>query len=298
MRFIWALLLTICCWSTTCTVRAEPTHYKVHAQAVTSQPGVRFYTDLLELILNASRKPNEVIEFEYSDRQLSQARWIAEVQHSGQNEVAWTITNKEREQMLRPIRVPIVKDLLGMRVLVIRKEDDAKFAAIATADELKKLVAGQGIGWPDTQILQYNGFPVVLGKDKETLYQMLLAKRFDYFPRGVSELAADDEWLKKNGLVVAPNWMLVYPNPMYFFVARDNDELAERLERGWSIILRNGVFEKYFRGQPRIKRAFDELRQPRAQILQLVNPGLPEETPLNDKRFTTDIKEIQRAAKN
>lgn len=272
----------------------EPKHYVVHAQAVTGQPGVNYYTDLLELILNASRQPNEIIDFEYSDHQYSQARWMAEIQQSSLNQVMWTVTDREREALLRPIRVPISKGLLGVRLLVIRKEDAQTFAAITSPEQLKVLVAGQGINWPDTKILTQNGFAVTQAKDKDILYRMLVAKRFDYFPRGAVELEHDLQFINSHNLMIDPHWVLVYPNPMYFFVNKNNEELARRLERGWELILHNGQYEKFLKLQPRIQSALAELKKHRRNVVHLRNRDLPVETPLQISSYWLDVNELQK----
>lgn len=276
------------------SVAAEPSRYEVHAQAVIDQPGANYYTSLLEMILNASRKPGETIDYIYTDRQYSQARWLAELQQSPLNQVMWTVTNRERETLLRPIRVPISKGLLGVRLLIIRKEDQATFAAIKSPDQLKSLMAGQGINWPDAKILMSNGFSVTQAKDKNVLFRMLVAKRFDYFPRGVVELEQDKAFMEEHNLMVDPHWLLVYSNPMYFFVNKNNEELAQRLEKGWQIIYQNGQHDKYFFAQPRIQTGLAELKKHRRKIIYLANPDLPSETPLDNKTYWLDVNNLQK----
>lgn len=262
--------------------------YRVQVEALVVDRGGDYYANLLSLILNASKAPDEEIEFVFSDRQFSQARWIAEVQLQPGNHVMWTMSNQEREQLLRPIRVPIFKGLLGKRVLVIRAEDRQKFVSVTTEKELKKWVAGQGAHWPDTDILQTNGFRVTEGGNRESLYKMLAAKRFDFFPRGVAEIATEKDLIEANKMMVEPRLLLSYPAPMYFFVNRRNAELAERLERGWAIIIANGTFDDFFYHHPRVKAAMAELKRHKHYVIKLDNPYLPPETPLLDKRYWID----------
>jgi hypothetical protein len=269
----------------------ELTHYSVAVRAVSPERTGDYYAALLKMILNASKSPKEIIDFDYSDRQFSQARWIVEVQSGQINEVMWTATSKEREQLLRPIRVPIFKGLLGKRILVIRPQDQPKFAQVRNKQDLKKFVAGMGVNWPDADVLLANGFPVTLGGGKDNLYKMLKANRFDYFARGVTEIASETRFLADNSLVIENHLLVTYQMPIYFFVSKKNEELAQRLENGWKIILKNGEFEKFFINHPRIKAAVDELKKQKRTIIHLDNPYLPDETPLSNPEYWFDVSQ-------
>ena len=284
--------LVACCCATL-LLAASPAlaverNYVVEVQALVPGRGGDYYADLLALILNASKAPDEHIEFRFSDHQFAQARWIAEVQRQSGNQVMWTMADKEREKLLRPIRVPVFKGLLGRRVLVIHKEDAQKFAAISTAAQLKKLVAGQGSHWPDTDILLANGFRVAESGNKDSLYKMLGAHRFDFFPRGIAEIATEKDLIEANHLMVEPGLLLSYPAPMYFFVNKNNSELAERLERGWAMIIANGEFDRFFYSHPRVLAAMQQLKAHKHRVIRLDNPDLSQETPLGDARYWID----------
>jgi len=268
---------------------AETSTYLVEVRAVSPERTGEYYVILLNMILAASKKPNEVIDLRLSDRQFTQARWIAEVQTGRYNEVMWTTTSKEREQLLHAIRVPIFRGLLGRRFLVIRRQDEAIFAQINTKQDLATVIAGQGAHWSDADILEANGLLVTSGSGKETLYRMLKAGRFDYFPRGVIEIASETNFLQENDLIVEKHLMLSYTMPIYFFVNKDNVELTERLERGWRIILKNGEFDKFFFNHPRIKTAIAELKKYKRNIIQLDNPFLPDDLPLDHPEYWLDV---------
>ncbi len=271
--FAWLLILLFA-FNCTCTQAAQQRQYAVDVHTLISTQGGNYYVSLLTMILEASKAPDEEIILHIADHQFSQARWIAEVQRSSGNHVMWTITDREREALLRPIRVPIFKGLEGKRMLVIRKEDQAKFSAIASARDLRGLVAGQGAHWPDMDILKANGFGVMEGVNRDNLYKMLAARRFDYFPRGVTEIDSESSLIAEYGLIVEPSLVLSYPAAMYFFVSKNNTELAQRLEKGWDIILRNGEFDKFFYSHPRIKTALAKMKDQK-HIIEMENPYLP-----------------------
>jgi len=269
-------LILFCCIIN--AAEAEPRIYFVDVQV--DRPGKEgnYYVELLTLILNASKSPEERIEFRFSGDQLSQARWVAEVVQDKGNNVLWTMNSKDRERNLHMIRVPVLKGLMGYRLLVIRKQDEAKFSNINTKEDLLKLSAGQGMHWPDTDILRANEFRLTEAMAKENLYKMLAAKRFDFFPRGVVEVELEDELIQSQELMVEPHLLLHYPADIFFFVGKTNIELAERMERGWQLIQKNGEFEKFFLDAARVKSALDILKKRKRTIIELENPFLPEET--------------------
>lgn len=264
-------------------------HYVVDIQILEPERQVEYCPTLLKMILNASKAPNEVIDFNYTDLRFSQARWFAEVQRNTSNNLIWTVTTKEREELLRPIRIPVFKGLLGQRILVIRKEDQEKFSRVKTLQDLAEFKAGQGIHWPDTDIMQANGLPVTVGASADNLYKMLKVKRFDYFPRGILELMPEAAHLKANDVVPEEEILLSYPSAMYFFVNKKNTELAERIEKGWAIVLKNGEFDKFFYSHPRVVAALNELKKHKRRIIKLENPYLPAETPLDHPEYWVDV---------
>ncbi len=251
-----------------------------------------YFAQLLVLALNASKAPDEVIQLRFSPDQLSQARWIAAVAQGKGNNIIWTMTSSAREEILRPIRIPLMKGLMGYRVLVIRKGDEALFAHIQRQSELLAFSAGQGIHWPDTDILRANHFQILEAMAKENLYKMLAAKRFDFFPRGITEIQLEQNLIRERGFQLAPRILLHYPTDLYFFVNKANADLATRLEKGLSIILKNGEFDKLFFGYERMRAAVELLNNRDNRVIELENPFLSQETraALNQYCLTPEYK--------
>ena len=275
------------------TVLAEPRTYVVDVQLKPVAKDDGYYVELLRLLLDASKAPDEIIDIHFYGEKISQARWIVVIERDQDNNVLWTMTNKEREKSMRAIRVPIYKGLMGYRALVIRKTDEQKFADIKSKEDLLGLTAGQGLHWPDTAILRENQFQIMEAVTKESLYKMAAAKRFDFFPRGVIEILTEDEFIQEQHLMVEPRLVLHYQTDMYFFVNKNNTELAERLEKGWDIILRNGSFNRLFYSTERIIFALNYLRQPGHTIIELENQSLPDDTPLQTLGFWLDINTLR-----
>lgn len=263
------------------TAAVEPHPYVVDVP--TSEVEGEYFADLLALILNASKAPDEVIQIRFAHDQISQARWVATVAQGKGNSIIWTMTSKAREETLNVIRFPLMKGLMGYRMLVIRKGDEEKFAKVKTQQDLVKLSAGQGMHWPDTNILRANQFNIVEAMTKENLYKMLAAKRFDFFPRGITEISVEQDLIRSQRLMVEPHILLYYPTDLYFFVNKNNHELAARLEKGCAIIIKNGEFEKFFSGYKRMGVAIEFLNKRNYQIIELANPFISDET-LNASR--------------
>jgi len=258
------------------TVAAPTSIYVVETPIFQPPPG-DFIAHVLQMSLEASKKKGETIEVRFSQQGLSQARLITTVQQGDSNSVMWTISNIERENTLRPIRIPLFKGLLGYRSLLIRKQDQARFAKINTPAELAHYIAGQGEDWPDTRILRSNQLPVTEGSTHKNLYKMLVAGRFDYFPRGITETSEEADLIKRYDLLVEPHLILYYPTAMYFFVHKENHELAQRLEKGLKLIQENGDFDRLFYALPRVQTALAALSDDKRNILTLNNPDFLEQ---------------------
>lgn len=218
-----------------------------------------------------------------SKEPLSVARLLQEMSYpEGSINVFARATDIELEKKFTPIRIPIDRGLMGMRLLVVRKDDLPRFAAIRTLDELKRLSAGQGKGWIDTDVLGAAGISVVEAPRPDALYAMLEAGRFDFFPRALDEAPREFAMQHKTrpSITIEPTLMLRYPLPRYFFVRRDGegDRLAARIKAGMELMVQDGSLAALFRQYkgPLIERAAIGKRH----IIDLPNPLLPPETPL------------------
>lgn len=194
-------------------------------------------------------------------------------------DIVWTMTTAEREQSLRPIRIPIDRGLIGWRLLLIPKAKQQPFSTVTSAEELRRFNAGQGHDWPDTVVLQHNRLPLQTSTSYEGLFLMLERGHIDYFPRSVMEVWPELDSHHQREITVDRHVVLVYPAALYFFVHRDNAVLAEKIERGLRIAQQDGswsyLFEQHY-GEA-IRRS--ELSQ--RKVIALTNPLLSPQTPLD-----------------
>lgn len=220
-----------------------------------------------------------------AEEKMEQGRAVKQLARDQVINVIWTMTSIERESRLLPIRIPLLKGLLGYRIFIIRTEDVHKFEKINVIEQLKEYVAGQGHDWPDTQILRSNGLTVHTSSNYEGLFSMLKLGRFDYFPRGINEIWQEMEAHKGQGLSIESNLMLYYPSPIYFFVNQNNERLASFIRLGLEKAIEDGSFDQYFMGFEGHKAMFEQANLGQRSVISLENPGLPEKTPLTEKAF-------------
>jgi len=234
---------------------------------------------LLKLALD---KTGVNYEFRPSDRILLSAKAMRQLRENREVNVVWSMTDVQREKDLLPIRIPIAKGLIGLRVFVTDEEKLAKLAKVKSKKELLSFVPLQGEEWPDTKILQANGFNVFTVPDFREAYALLLKGKGDFFPRSVIEVMAElEEGGRSRSLMIEPNLALYYPTAMYYFVSKSNPTLARLIETGLKRAIDDGSFEALFMASN--EAILSELDLSNRTIYTLDNPLLPPETPINNK---------------
>lgn len=281
VQFGLYLLLALSLASLPAVAQKRPV--SVEVQAVRLEQPQDYFVSLLLLALEAGKAPDEEIELRFAEQEYSQARWVYLAQHDPRNLVIWTMTDRQREETMLPIRIPLFKGLFGKRVFIIRKEDQVLFDRIKSRADLAQMIAGQGVNWPDVNILQANELPVTTAATVESLFKMLKARRFDYFPRGVSEAWFELAGQQDKGLVVEKNLMLVYTAPVYYFVNKNNVELAKRIERGLEAMIADGSFDEFFYSHTRTREGLNEVMATPRLMIYLDNPVLPDILPTDEK---------------
>ena len=196
-------------------------------------------------------------------------------------DIIWSVTSTEREDIAIPIRIPISKGLMGYRRLLIRKENLDNFNDIKNITDLKDYIAGQGSDWPDTEILKANALPVRTSPSYEALFKMLIRKRFDYFPRSVEEIQGEAKRFSNQGIIIAPFVMIYYPSANYFFVGKDDVQLAKLLEGGLNDAIADGSFNQLFMEYH--QHILDTMVG--LTVINLDNHNIPENTPLDIEKY-------------
>lgn len=223
--------------------------------------------------------------------QLTQARVMEEIKLN-RLDIMWLASNQEVEDELLPIRFPLLKGLLGYRLNIINPDRQDKFRAVRSQKDLQQLTFGQGLGWPDVEILRSNDLQVITTSKYENLFYMVEGGRFDGFPRGVLEPWLELRNHRELGLTVDSEILLIYQLPFYLFVAPENTALARRIHEGFERALANGAFDEYFFNHQMIKDALQQAKLENRRSFQLSNPTLPKNTPLDREDYWFDINSL------
>ena len=244
---------------------------------------------LLELAL---KKSGVDFDMRSEARPMPQSAAIKRLAAGVELNVVWSMTTREREEQLLPIRIPIDKGLFGYRIAFVSRSQPDMLATVKNLQNLSQLTAGQGHDWPDTDILRSNGLRVATTAQHQSLFPMLAAGRFDYFPRSVLEVWDEIGMPGAQDAVVDNNVLIHYPAAIYFFVNKKDRSLANILKTGLTRAKADGSFDAlyYERFGPTLKRA--NLRG--RTLIELRNPLLPPETPLRNKALWLDINALPK----
>ena len=189
-----------------------------------------------------------------------------------------------------PIPIPVEKGLLGVRVPLIAEDNRARIAAVRDIDNLRKLVVGMGATWGNVPIYKYNHVPIETAPTYESLFLMLIRGRFDLFPRGVTEAPQE---LKAfgglyPGLAIDRHLLIRYLFGQFFYVAKSEPRLAQRIREGLEAMVRDGsldvLFQRYF------GETIRSLDLSKRVVIELENPFLPDWVPVDQPEFWLDWK--------
>lgn len=237
-----------------------------------------FYVDALRLALTKSAPPGEEIDLQYFKSYVGRERMRLMVAQ-GSMDLMWSSSTKEREERLLAIKFNLLKGINEYRFLLIRTEDQQKFSAVNTLEDLRKFHVGGGTHWSDMQIFQAHGFHTVTSWQFHSLFKMLAAKRFDFLPRTFSEIMTEMEEHRAMNFMMEPHLILHYEQPIYFFVAKENHALARRIQEGLTIAQKDGSLDELFFSIPHYKATWEYLRQTDKKILHMEYKELPAATP-------------------
>lgn len=289
-RRVWfllkLLLAAICCFGLSLAARAHETpvtHVVFPRYFSILDTGKGFDWIVLQAAMEKTSARFGPFTLSPSREPVSVPRMLQELaRQDGAINVIARATHRDLETQFQPIRIPIDRGLMGMRLLLVRKADLPRFASVRTLEELRHLSAGQGTGWVDSAVLSAAGISVVESPRPGSLYGMLAAGRFDFFPRAVDEAPREYDVIRKShtDIAIEPTLMLRYPLPRYFFVRRDaeGDRLAERIKTGMEMMVKDGSLAALFHKHK--GALLEQAHIGKRRIIELRNPELPPETPL------------------
>lgn len=233
---------------------------------------------LLSLALN---KTGVRYNLKPSDRILLQGKALRQLRENRSVNVVWSMTEQQRELDLLPIRIPINKGLIGWRVFLIHRDKQNAFASIKSLSALQRYIPVQGEDWPDTKILQSNGFDVETATDYLTTFDLLGRFQADFYPRSVVEVLGELEMGTIDpDIVLEQSLAIHYPSAMYFFVNKSNPTLAKLIEAGMRKAMADGSADQLF--NIHYGPILDKLNIKQRTVFELDNPLMTEQTPIDN----------------
>lgn len=236
----------------------------------------QFFLTILPEILAITEPEYGPCSLSFYSRPLSSARVEAYIRQNKELSLNWASAFSKRDEKLHSIKIPLLKGLMGHRIMIVQEKDKDLLADVKTIDDLKAFTFGLGPAWPDNYILTANGFDTTTADHYDLLFKMLAAGRYDLLSRGYNEAIPELELHKSKGLTIDEHLVLVYPLPVYFYVSPDNEELAARIELGLTRMMESGRFDALFYADLDVSRALKELNYEKRTKLVLCNPYVPE----------------------
>lgn len=209
----------------------------------------RVYADgLLDMALKASADKYGAYEIVQQKNERVIERQLAEIS-AGKLSVAVAMPKAEWLENAQLIQFPIMKGFASYRLFFIMEKNKKAIESVKNLAELKAFKVGQGRGWSTSDILEHHGFEVVYAPDYNSLFPMLVADRYQMLMRGAYEMEVELFANKLNipELAIAESIAVYTYLPMYFFVAKTQPVLAERIEYGLKKLHASGEFDRYFK---------------------------------------------------
>ncbi|MCF2949594.1 hypothetical protein L0668_15845 [Paraglaciecola aquimarina] len=249
------------------------------------QPEKDYIFQLLKLVLQKSEDKYGPCIAKLHKYKLPLARIELYLENNHLLNVVALTANTLRDERFRPVPIPISKGLMGYRLFIIRNDAQEKFNNVNSLQDLQNFVAGQGIGWPDVDVLNQNNLPVQEAGSIKTLIDMLVHERFDYFPRGSLQIITELNTYGDKPVQIEKHLVLRYPSLTAFYVNKQNEGLAERLEYGLNKTIDDGSFDQFFFSHPSSIEAVANLDLKNKTVLQICNPILPKWVPINQNKY-------------
>jgi len=237
-----------------------------------------YYDQLLRLAIAKSEATDGPCRIETTEF-VTHLRKLRMLQ-TGKLEVAGNVASAEWEHDLLAIPVPIHQGLHGIRLLVIRKGDEARFAKVRSVRDLQQLRAGVMHDWQVRQVLEVNAIPVELTDHYDSLYAMLTKGRLDYIPLSLFEVQQEVTRHSQASLAIEPTIVLNYPSVDYFFVRPDRKDLFARIQRGLELAIKDGSRDALFDKVCNFPTILQRAALPGRTVIALSNPFQSLSTPV------------------
>ena len=204
---------------------------------------VKYFVEILELALDKSdhKYQLEKKSLPFMNESRSKINML-----TGVYDVHWLNAQNSLDSDIQAIRIPLCKGLTGWRILFIRPENQKEFATIKTLKTLGNYTAGHGNDWPEVARYESLQLPQKLSGSWKGLFFMLKQKRIDYLSRSALEIYDEEDAFPELGLKIDSHLVLHYPATYYFYVSKNNPQLAKDIQTGLERAIADGSFDKIF----------------------------------------------------
>ncbi|NLS12922.1 amino acid ABC transporter substrate-binding protein [Vibrio sp. SM6] len=248
----------------------------------------KLYLTLLKEIVKRSDKYDSLDYVYAKNGEPAVTRVYADLE-ADRLDVYWTATSIELESRFAPVRFPIYRGMLGMRIGMIHQKDANMLANVRNKTDMMKYSICSGKTWSDTQILESNGFTIAKSLKYKNIFEMMLAgNRCHLFARGLMEPFNEMRTYPELPLAVDKHVMLRYQMPYMFFVNKNNPQLAAHLLQIIEEIFEDGTYEKLFFNEPEVKAVLAQANVSQRVVIELENPYLTEATRSIPKKYFYD----------
>lgn len=251
--------------------------YPITKDSTQYQVQSNYYLDVLKLALARTDVSYELEIIKIPA--MPQSRSSVYIQQ-GLYDIHWLSTSEQRENSLNPIRIPLLKGLLGLRIALVNSKNPNFLSDVANIDGLKKLYAGQGHDWLDTKLLRHHGFRVHTSSNTKSLFDLLIKGRVDYFPRSILEVWFEQEFFNNESLSIDEHIAIYYPLVTYFFLRNDAVEMHDQIQLGLQRAIKDGSFQNNF--DTYFEQYIEKANLDKRKVYILQNPFIPSKTPIND----------------
>jgi hypothetical protein len=176
-------------------------------------------------------------------------------------------------QRLRAVPIPVGGGILGLRAGWSHREEHPALQTIQTAEELRRIVLLQGLGWSDVEVFDASGLRTYTARS-EDLFRLVDNRRVHLFPRGITELETEHPVVRSttNDTSLDPHLLLAYPFAGFFYVGPNNQALAKAIHTGFERAIADGSYQNLLEQTlltPWLKQA---LQLANRRVIVLSNP--------------------------
>ena len=201
----------------------------------------------------ALRNQDQPYKLEIKVVAATQLRRAKIVHSSPKNCIVAMGSQKENEELLQPIYIPIQLGLgLGQRIMLTRADMKEKLKKVKSLEDLKQFVFAQGLGWSDVKILRDAGLKVQTPADPASIPKMMAVNRVDLYPRGLFEIDLEYKRYSKNysDIIIDENLVISYPLASFFYVRKGNVKLYYAIKNGLEKAYNTGQLQNLIMTHP------------------------------------------------